>query len=194
MKVLALILLLTVPVTGFAGAAETGEPPVSDDGLYTQPWFKHQSFLELKEDLAEATAEGKLLAILWEQKGCPYCREMHRVNFAKPEIVDYVRSNYDIIQLNLWGDRKVTDFGGQVLGEKKLARKWNVRFTPTIVFFDRTGAEVFRMPGYFKPFHFLGMLKYVVSGGYEDTGFQRWLQEYADKLRAEGKKIDLWAK
>ncbi len=43
MRVLALILLLTVPVTGFAGAAETGEPPVSDDGLSTQPWFKHQS-------------------------------------------------------------------------------------------------------------------------------------------------------
>jgi thioredoxin-related protein len=169
------------------------EPPTSDDGLYTQPWFKHDSFLELKDDLAEAHGKGKRLAILWEQRGCPYCREMHRVNFAKPAITEFIKANFDIIQLNMWGDREVVDTDGETLTEKQLARKWRVQFTPTTVFLGEEGTEVFRMPGYFKPFHFIGIYRYVAAKGYEDEGFQRWLQNLADKMETEGKSIDLWA-
>ncbi len=176
-------------------------PVLGEDGLYHQPWFLN-SFLDLKEELAETTEAGKRLAIIWEQRGCPYCRETHLVNFAKPEITDYVRKHFNIIQLNLWGDREVTDFDGEALPEKKFARKHRVVFTPTIQFFPRTAAEiagkrgadaeVARMPGYFKPFHFLSMFEYVYTKGYDKLHFQRWLQAKADKMREEGKKVDLW--
>ncbi len=181
---------------GLAGLAHASEAELarSDDGLFTQPWFKSNSFLELSEDLAEAKEEGKLLAILWEQRGCPYCREMHRVNFAQPEIVSYIRENFDILQLNLWGDREVTDFDGESVVEKKLARKQRVSFTPTIVFVDGAGEEVFRMPGYFKPFHFRGMFEYVREKGYDKESFQRWLQAKAEHMREQGKEVILWEK
>ena len=159
------------------------------------------SFLDLSEDLADAKAAGKRLAILWEQKGCPYCREMHRVNFAIPEIVSYIRDNFVVLQLNLWGDREVTDFDGQALAEKRrspgsgaTARKQRVSFTPTIVFVDDAGGEVFRMPGYFKPFHFRGIFEYVRDEGYDKVPFQRWLQDKADRMRAEGQDVIIWDK
>lgn len=171
------------------------EPPTTDDGLYTQPWFKDTSFLDLKDDLAEAAAEGKRLAILFEQKGCPYCREMHRVNFKIPEISSYIKKNFVIVQLNLWGDREVTDFDGQALSEKKFGRKHRVLYTPTIIFPDEKGEEVHRLPGYFKPFHFLNIFAYVREKGYDtEPNFQRWLRERADKMRAEGKEVILWDK
>ena len=189
------VLVLTSALAYAATAAASGEePPRSDDGLYTQPWFKATSFLDLSEDLAEAKASGKLLAILWEQRGCPYCREMHRVNFQIPEIVSYIRDNFAVLQLNLWGDREVTDFDGEAVSEKRLARKQRVSFTPTIVFVDDTGEEVFRMPGYFKPFHFLGMFEYVRAKGYDKEPFQRWLQAKADRMREEGKEVIMWDK
>jgi len=50
--------------------AQTAEPRVGDDGLHIQPWFS-QSFLDLKEDLAEAASTGRRLVIFWEQRGCP---------------------------------------------------------------------------------------------------------------------------
>lgn len=53
---------------------------VGNDGLHKQPWF-HQSFLELADDVHEAADEGKFLVVLIEQSGCPYCRELHEVNF-----------------------------------------------------------------------------------------------------------------
>ncbi|MCC0028761.1 MAG: hypothetical protein H6891_00135 [Brucellaceae bacterium] len=53
------------------------EPQLDDNGLHHQDWFL-ESFLDIGEDLAEAQAKGKGLVIVFEQRGCPYCREMHR--------------------------------------------------------------------------------------------------------------------
>ena len=179
-----------------AGTALSAIPAVSaeigDDGLHIQPFFM-QTFLDLAEDKAEAEAQGKHFAVLFEQRGCPYCREMHEVNFARPEIADYVAANFGILQLNMWGNRAVTDFDGQELEEKELARKWRVNFTPTIVFFGPgSDDEVMRMPGYFKPFHFISMFEYVADDRYREQGFQRFLQARFDRLEEEGKDPDLW--
>ena len=37
---------------------------------------------------------------------------MDRFNFRIPEIVDYIKKNFVVLQLTLWGDREVTDFNG----------------------------------------------------------------------------------
>lgn len=176
-------------------------PVVNDDGLLTQAWFT-ESFLDLKDDLADAKAKGKRLAIIWEQRGCPYCKEMHSVNFAVPEISDYVREHFVVLQLNIHGARGVTDFDGQTLEERAMARKYGVVFTPTIQFFPDdpaavqgkkgTAVEVARMPGYFKPFHFVSMFEYVFDKAYEKSEFQAYLQAKAERLRAEGKEVKLW--
>jgi len=203
---LPIILIAAVAIAlGAAVSAPAAEKKyeavVGDNGLHVQPWFL-QSFLDLREDLKESADQGKRLAIIWEQRGCPYCREMHRVNLARPEISAYIKKHFNVIQLNLWGDREVTDFDGKVLPEKELARKFRVVFTPTIQFFPGklaeigakpgADAEIVRMPGYFKPFHFISMFEYVYTDGYKDLPFQRWLQAKARKMQSEGKKVDLW--
>src|SRR3954464_3298536 len=109
------------------------EPVLTEDGLYRQPWFL-DSFLELPEDLQGAANMGKRFAIMWELRGCPYCRETHLVNLARPEIEDYIKNNFEILQLNIIGSRKATDFDGAEISEKTLAAKYGVRFTPTIQF------------------------------------------------------------
>lgn len=66
-------------------------------------------------------------------------------------------------------------------------------YTPTIVFFDTRGAEVFRVEAYLKPFHFTSSFDYVASGAYRtQPNFQRFLQARAEKIRAQGGKVELW--
>ncbi|MDH3667549.1 MAG: thioredoxin family protein [Paracoccaceae bacterium] len=181
--------------TGRAAA----EAVVGDDGLHKQDWF-FDSFLEMEPDLEEAAAEGKGLMVLFEQAGCPYCRELHNVNFERPEIVDYLTRKFLVVQLDLWGSREVTDFDGEVLEERELAGKWRVNFTPTTILFptaaagaeSREKAEAFRAPGYFKPFHFLSSLEYVGEGHYETQPFQRYLQDKFAELEAQGITPDVW--
>src|SRR5689334_3532016 len=113
------------------------EAVLTEDGLYRQPWFI-ESFLELGDDLQGAAKAGKRFAIMWELRGCPYCRETHLVNFARPDIEAFVRGNFDILQLNIIGSRKVTDFDGSEISEKALAAKYGIRFTPTFQFFPES--------------------------------------------------------
>ncbi len=161
---------------GLINASAHAEAILTDDGIYTQPWFL-ESFLELADDLAATREKKKRLAIMWELRGCPYCKETHLVNFAKPEITSYIRERFEILQLNIIGSREVTDFDGQKLSEKALAQKYGVRYTPTIQFFadSLTGLaakqpkdrEVSRIQGYLAPAAFLTMFRFVAERGYE---------------------------
>lgn len=163
--------------------AET--PILTDDGLYKQPWFL-ESFLDLADDLEAAHKERKRFVVMWELKGCPYCKETHLVNFAQARITDYVKANFDVLQLNIIGSRKVTDFDGAVLSEKELAAKYGVRFTPTFQFFGEGAMklktlppaqrEVARAPGYMLPDDFLAMFRYVREKAYESKSFRDYLK------------------
>ncbi|HHI82905.1 MAG TPA: thioredoxin [Rhizobiales bacterium] len=166
-------------------AAEIPAPVLGDDGLYHQPWFL-DSFLELKDDLEETTQKNKRFAVFWELKGCPYCKETHFVNFARPDINKFVRENFEIVQLNLLGSRTVTDFDGEEMSEKALAKKYGVRFSPTIQFFPADGAKlaglsprkrvVASIRGYIKPDDFLAMFKFVKSESYKTMPFRKYLK------------------
>jgi thioredoxin-related protein len=175
------ILLAAALLPGSAHAAAR----LGEDGLYQHDWYL-ESFLDLAEDLAAATAAGKRLAILWGLKGCPACRRMHEVHLADPATEAYVRANFEILHLNHIGARVVTDFDGRKLGEKALADAYAIRFTPSIQFLPERAEglggraprarEVARMPGLLEPAAFLAMFRYVRERGYEQAGFQDWVK------------------
>jgi thioredoxin-related protein len=174
-----------VAAAGVSGGRARAAAVLTDDGLYRQSWFL-DSLLELADDLDGAAKAGKRFAIMWELRGCPYCRETHLVNFARSDIESYIKTNFDVLQLNIIGSRKVTDFDGTELTEKALAAKYGVRFTPTFQFFPETVTglkekepqkrEVARAPGYLMPDDFLALFRYVRENGYETKSFRDYLR------------------
>lgn len=189
MKLLLLRLIPVVLALSFATSARADEdytgPVETEDGMYTETWFL-QSFLDLPDDLAEANAEGKRFVIMWELKGCPYCKETHFVNFADEEIRHFVRENFTVLQLNVQGSRAITDFDGEELEERDLARKYGIRYTPTFQFFGENVAamaglkprkrEVARMFNLFKPELFLATFGYVHERAYETENLRGYLK------------------
>ena len=158
-----LMIVLNVPATARAG------------DLQPQPWFK-QTTGDLRSDLAAAQAEGKRLALIWEQVGCVYCKKMHEVNFQQAETVALIKEKFYPVQLNMRGDGKITDFDGEALDEAALASKHGVNGTPVIEFRDDQALEVFRMPGYAAPLIFHGVFDYVASKAYTEQELIPWLK------------------
>ncbi|MDV7340912.1 thioredoxin family protein [Terasakiella sp. A23] len=162
------------------------EVPVNDFGLYHQDWFL-ESFLDMSEDFQAAKDEGKRFVIIWEQKGCPYCKDLHAKTLSQANIKKYMQENFVVVQMNIWGDRDVTDFDGTEMTEKEFAAKNAIAFTPTVQFFheDVSGKEgmardAARLPGFFRPFHFKAMLNYVHEKMYEgEKSFQRYVVDLA---------------
>ena len=175
-------LLATLAALVFAFSVHAVE--LGDDGLHKTDWMR-DTFRDLSEDLAEANDEGKRLLIMFEQRGCIYCTKMHEEVFPAEAIGSFITENYFVVQLNLHGDIEVTDFDGETLPEKDMARKWGILFTPTLIFIDEEVAEgmtapqaaVATMPGAFGKGTTLDMLTWVAEKRYAlDNGedFQRY--------------------
>ena len=154
--------------------------------LVSQPFFK-DSFLNLKDDLNEANKAGHVLVLFFEQDGCPYCAEIHKVHFADKKIVELIKKRFDVVQLDIWGGREVTDFAGKTVSEKQLARNLKIQFSPMVSFIGPDGKEIFRMAGYYKPHLFKAALDYVADGDYKKISFR----EYAAKHAPEEAKAGL---
>lgn len=164
-----------------ASAMEVGE-----DGLHKEPWFS-MTFKDMAEDLAAANEAGKRLVIMFEQRGCIYCRKMHEEVFSDPAIADFISTNFMVVQMNLFGDEEVTDFDGEALSEKAMAKRWGVVFTPTILFMPDTApdgpagaAAVAVMPGAFGKGTTKNMFAWVLEKGYE--GEEHFQKYHARKL------------
>jgi thioredoxin-related protein len=153
--------------------------------LGSQPFFK-DSFLNLQEDLADAGKAGRLLMVVYEQEGCPYCAQLHQVHFQDKAIVDTLKKHFDVIQLDIWGGREVTDFSGETLTEKQLARKLKVQFSPTLAFYDAQGKEIHRIPGLRKPALFKAELDYLASRAYQKMGFKDYASRQGQKAKPAG--------
>ena len=183
-RILAAVFLFATPVM-----AEIG-----DDGLHKTPWMR-ETFLDLSEDLEEANAEGKRLMVIFEQRGCIYCEKMHAEVFPDPAVTQMIEDNYFVVQLNLHGDLEVTDFDGEVLSEKKMARKWGILFTPTMMFLPQEvdgvpapQAAVAAMPGAFGRGTTLDLLTWVAEERYlldTDQDFQRYHARKIEERRAK---------
>ena len=182
--------LVTAGGLTLAAGAAFAKPVMTDDGIYREDWFL-DSFLELSDDLKGAAAAGKQLAVIWEQRGCPYCRDTHLINFARKDIETYVRDHFEVLELDLHGSRLVTDFDGKQIGEKQLAAKYGVRGTPTIQFFpgrDDLGTkaprerEVNRIQGYLAPKDFIRMFAFVGERAYEHGSLRDFLRKQSSFL------------
>ena len=139
----------------WAAPAAAQEPP---------EWFV-ESFLDIREDAAEAAREGKRLMIYFMQEGCPYCKQLVTVNFRDARIVEKMRRHFMSVAINIWGDREVTAADGRRLAEKRFAAALKVQFTPTLMFFDERGALVHRINGYLPPEEFHAALDRALAPG-----------------------------
>jgi thioredoxin-related protein len=157
---------------------------IGDDGLHKTSWMR-DTFLDMAEDLEEANAEGKRLALMVEQRGCIYCKKMHEEVYPDEAISGYIEENFFVVQLNLHGSREMVDFDGDVRSEREMLRKWGILFTPTVIFLPEEveagktapQAAVATMPGAFQKGTTLDMFTWVNEKRYameNGEDFQRY--------------------
>jgi thioredoxin-related protein len=156
--------------------------------LHDQPFF-----LKPPLDLDRSRQPGRRpLAVLFEQKQCAACDELHQQGFKDPAARALI-GKFDVARLELHGAERLVTPRGKPLTASQWAQALKVAYTPTLVFIDARGAEVFRVEAYLKPFHLASALDYVASGAYRaQPSFQRYIQARAERIRAAGGKVELW--
>jgi thioredoxin-related protein len=138
-------------------------------------WFK-TSFLDLYEDIDEAADSGKRVMLYFYQDGCPYCKKLVQDNFGQRAIAEKTQRYFDVVAINIWGDREVT-IGDKVITEKQFAEALKVQYTPTLLFFNKDRKTIFRANGYYPPAKFTALLDYIGQKQEKALSYQAYMQK-----------------
>lgn len=139
-------------------------------------WFK-VSFLDFKDDVNEARdSNKKAILIYFGQKYCPYCKQFLDNNFSKKDILHYTKKNFDVIAINVRGNRSVTNLAGKSMDEKQFAISQGANFTPSLLFINLKGKKVLKLVGYQPPYRFRAAMEYVADKHYKKESYSAYLR------------------
>ncbi|MCF8150899.1 MAG: thioredoxin fold domain-containing protein [Burkholderiaceae bacterium] len=163
-----------VPQTG-------ANPKLNEQAFFMKPPF----------NLARKRGD-KPLAVLFETRHCAPCDELHKEGFKREKTLAAM-SRFDIARFSLSGREALITPDGRNSNAEAWSKELGVSYTPSVVFFDDQGKEVFRLEAYLRPFHFAGSFEYVGSGAYrKEPEFQRFLQNKAEHMKEAGEKLEMW--
>ena len=188
------------PDTGPEPAAAAGYEPSTATGSRTgtghgallgarpteyPDWFK-QSFLDVEEDVGEAREAGRRVIVFFHQDGCPYCNALIEEAFSRRDVEREVRTHFEVVAMNLWGDREVLSLEGRTFTEKTFAAALEVQFTPTLLFLGDRGEPVLRLNGYLPAPELRTAIDFVKDGHYHETTFR----EFSRSARASPAAVE----
>ena len=176
-SLLFIFVMLSLTINAYASgndAIKFDDRPL-DEALILPDWFK-LSFLEIAADIKEAKEQNKKgLIIYFGQKFCPYCKAHLENNWGQDDIVKYTQKNFDVIAINVKGQRPVLAVNGKTYTEKAFSALKKTNFTPSILFYNSNGQEVLRLRGYRPPYQFRAALEYVADAHYKKEPFRQYM-------------------
>ncbi len=175
------ILLLLLPWLPLGAADQPARGQITGGAIHEAPsWFK-ESFLDIAEDVDEASEADKHVLLFFQLNACPYCDRMLRESFESEPLQSLIQTHFDAIAINVKGDRDIA-FNDEIeVTEKELSEILNVRATPAILFMDADNRTVARVNGYRAPERFRQVLEYVSTKAYQNGKLGDFLQARLDK-------------
>ena len=170
-----------------APAAKTGAYYGAKSTEYPA-WFK-DSFLHLREDIDEARKNGKRVILMFTQDGCPYCSALVERNLSQREIESTMREKFDVVVINIWGDKELVGLDGKTLTEKDYSAAQKIQFTPSLVFFDESGKTLLRLNGYVPPARLQAALDWVGGRHENKVAFRDFVAAREVPKQASGEMI-----
>ncbi|NNE64188.1 MAG: thioredoxin fold domain-containing protein [Gammaproteobacteria bacterium] len=172
------LLILTVSAIS-THAAERGI--ITGGAPHQAPsWFK-ESFLEIADDVEEASEENKHVILFFQLNSCPYCDRMLEESFEAEPLSSYIQQHFDTIAINVRGDREIA-FNEEVsVTEKELSNILKVAATPAILFLNEENKAIVRVNGYRAPQRFQSVLEYVATGAYQNQSLADYQQAKLDR-------------
>ncbi|OOZ36738.1 thioredoxin family protein [Solemya velesiana gill symbiont] len=173
----AITCLLFFPFTSHSATTPPAQGKMTGGKQTHHPdWFK-ESFLDIAEDVEEASDAEKHVILFMHLNNCPYCYKMTEENFKHAPYTEFIKENFDVIVINIKGDREVAFDENTTVIEKDLADMLQVMYTPTIIFLNPQNKTVARVNGYRSVPNFKHILDYVDEKAYTKTSLAKYLDE-----------------
>lgn len=135
--------------TAAASSASGGASSAPDAGGIA--WLHASSSAEIDAAFALARLEAKPVFVYWGAAWCPPCNQLKATLFNRH---DFIARSRSFLPVYVDGDSP---------GAQKLGARFKVSGYPTMVLFDRLGAEVTRLPGEVDASRYLSVLTLAMN-------------------------------
>ena len=161
---------LLLAITCTQVLATTPGKVVGGKSFDTPAWFK-DSFLEIADDVDDATDSGKHVLLFFHLNGCPYCEMTVNQQFQKEPLKSFMQEHFDSIEINVRGDREIAMTEEITTTERLLAEYLKIQGTPTIILLNSKNQVVLRLAGYRSTRALQQAFNYVQQMVYLETSF-----------------------
>ena len=171
-----IVTAVVILFTTYSLAQETtNQLTLGSDGLWKEDWMENTSG-DLRGDLRQASLQGKILVIFWEEPGCKFCSILHLETLRSEELSKFFYGPFYPIRFKVSGDSLIVDLDGTIDTERNVSIKHQVIGTPTIEFILGNGDGVLRLPGLADHEILFAAFEYVSLGMYANFSFPDWLE------------------
>ena len=143
-------------------------------------------WLSFNQGYELALKEKKHLLVDFYADWCRWCKVMETETFTKPNIIDKLNADYIIARVHVDRPEKI-QFKGMSMSSEEFASGMGINGLPTLMFFDRNGEALTKVPGFMDEKTMLPFLGYISSECYNK---QISFDEYAkNNALCSGKKL-----
>ncbi len=137
-----------------------------------------------KENISSAqikdiTPKSSYNLLIVESESCIYCKQLDK-DLRENETLKKALTGIDIYKLVYESNAKVKYKLGKVEGvaqEDELVRMLGVNSFPYLIFYDKDGQIILRIPGYMEPKTFACVADYIKDNQYKRKSLQEYLKD-----------------
>lgn len=162
---MAALLVALFPALSCAGNNKT--PAAPNTGNFAQSAFK--------ASLEQAQKEEKFIMVDFYTEWCKWCKVLEEKTYPHPDVKKILDQSFVFEQYNPETAPSFTH-KGKTYGGMDVAKAFNVRGFPTILFLEKDGTVIGSIPGFVPPEVFVKILSFITSGEYKKTSFNDFLK------------------
>jgi thioredoxin-related protein len=116
--------------------------------------------------------------LIVESKSCIYCKQLNK-DIETEKALQEALKDIDLFRILYESYSPVkANFGGKIIetSENELARTLRALSFPYLIFYDKEGNIILRIPGYLYPSQLVCVIDYVKSGAYRQEDVRSYLK------------------
>jgi thioredoxin-related protein len=166
-RLIPLVLLVTAVFPALSCAGKKKAPAPAGSVNFAQAVFK--------SSFEAAQRDDKFVIVDFYTDWCKWCKVLEEKTYPDPAVKQIMDESFIFEKYN---PEEAPSFNhdGKTYGGADVARAFNVRGFPTILFLEKDGTVIGSIPGFVPPEIFVKILSFITSGEYKKTSFNDFLK------------------